>query len=251
MILHVEELSFAYRSKEVISKIDFTVNAGEIIALLGRNGAGKSTLLKSINRLLRPQEGRVLIDGSDTRSMTPAQVARKIGWVPQHTEASKLTVFDFVLLGRKPHFTWGPRKEDITTVEEVLSRVGIEDLALRSCDQLSGGEFQQVQIARALAQEPAVILFDEPTSSLDLSNQYHLMKMVRSIASDGRTAAVMALHDINLALRYADRFLLLKDGKLFAAGGREVITEVAIKAVYGIEATIIEVAGSPTIVPKS
>jgi len=134
-------------------------------------------------------------------------------------------------------------------VEEVIALTGIEDIALRYADELSGGEFQQVQIARALAQDPTVILFDEPTSSLDIYNQHRLMRMIVSVISSSHRSAIMAMHDLNLSLRYSDSFLLLKDGEIWAAGGKEVITAENIRAVYGMEVRVEDIDGHLIVIP--
>ncbi len=160
-----------------------------------------------------------------------------------------MKVYDHVLLGRKPHFKWGPGKEDHRSAMDAIGMLGLESLALRYADELSGGEFQMVQIARALAQDPRAILFDEPTSSLDISNQHRLMGTIRTLIHAGSRSAVMTMHDINLALRYSDKFLLLKDGRILAAGGREIIDPEAIRAVYGMEARVVEAGGYPLVVP--
>ena len=249
MILDINSVSFTYKSTPIIEDITFSVGEGELVALLGRNGAGKTTLLKCLNRILSPQMGTVMVEGVDTKSMRPLQIARTMSWVPQRAEAAAMTVFDLVLLGRKPHFSWSPTQRDYDTVEEALATVGIAHLALRSANELSGGELQLVQVARALAQDPRIILFDEPTSSLDIHNQYRLMKTIRSIIEDGGRSAILAVHDLNLALRYSQRFILLKEGRIFAAGGREIITEATIGAVYDIDVRVIEVEGHPTVVP--
>ncbi|MCK9547477.1 MAG: ABC transporter ATP-binding protein [Sphaerochaeta sp.] len=249
MILDISGVSFSYKSTPVIEEITFSAGAGELVAILGRNGAGKTTLLKCLNRILRAQAGTVLVEGIDTRTMRPIQIARTMGWVPQQAEVSAMTVFDLVLLGRKPHFGWAPARADYQKVEEALHTISIEHLALRSADELSGGEFQQVQIARALAQDPTIILFDEPTSSLDIHNELRLMHTIRRVIHHSRRSALIAVHDLNLALRYCDRFILLKEGRIFAAGGRQVITEATIREVYDIDVRVIEVEGSPMVIP--
>ncbi len=249
MILDIQNLSFRYKHNLVIQEIGFTAEKGSLVAILGRNGAGKTTLLKCINHVLKSQTGTVLIEGIDTKTLRPLQLARKIGWVPQSGEISLMNVFDLVLLGRKPHFTWAPTKEDYQKVEEALTTIGIKSLALRPANQLSGGEFQQVQIARALAQDPKVILFDEPTSSLDIHNQYRLMSTIQMIIRQSSRLAVMAVHDLNMALRYCDKFILLKEGKVFACGGTEVITPSSIEAVYDIKTKVVEVENYPIVVP--
>ena len=249
MILNAFGLNFRYRSLPVIQDASFRVEKGEILSILGPNGAGKTTLLKCLNRILAPQSGAVMIDGKDARHMGPGMIARKIGWVPQNGEKSRMKVYDLILLGRKPYFRWAPGKEDHAQVEKAIELMGIESLSMRYADELSGGEFQLVQIVKALAQSPRVILFDEPTSSLDISHQHLLMSRIVSLIHSEPMAAVMTVHDINLALRYSDKFLLLKDGIVCAAGDRSIITPENIDMAYNMEVSVAEACGYPVVVP--
>ena len=249
MILRIQGLEFRYKSVSVIKDASFDVEEGEVLAILGRNGAGKTTLLKCLNHILTPQKGIIQVDGIDIRTMRPVHIARKMGWVPQHGEISRMKVYDLILLGRKPYFRWEPAKDDYRKVEEAISLLGLEDLSLRYADELSGGEFQMVQIVRALAQDPRVILLDEPTSSLDIRNQHRLMAKIRQIIHNSPRAAVMTMHDINLALRYADKFLLLKDGCICVVGDRSIITPEKIQEVYDMQVRIVEAGGYPLVVP--
>lgn len=249
MILQALNLSFRYTSQPLLEETSFSVQEGELLCILGPNGSGKTTLLKCLNRILRPQGGQVLVDGQDCRTMGANTLARKLGWVPQHETASRITVYDLVLLGRKPYFRFGPTALDHEQVASAIALLGLDPLALRFADELSGGEFQLVQIARALAQNPRLILFDEPTSNLDISNQHHLLKKIKGLVQDGHSAAIICLHDINLALRYADRFLLLKAGQIQAAGTAEIIQPDIIRTVYGLETHVVEVSGVPIVIP--
>ena len=249
MIIDVKGLDFRYNSAPVIRDIAFSLNEGEILSVLGPNGAGKTTLLKCLNRVLSPRGGTVVIDGSDACDMSRAGIARKVGWVPQRGEVSRMKVYDLILLGRKPHFKWGPAEADHEKAEEVIRLLGLEPLSLRYADEISGGEFQLVQIARALAQDPRLILFDEPTSSLDISNQHRIMTKISALIHSGSRAAVMTMHDINLSLRHTDKFLLLKEGRICAAGGKEIITPENINEVYNMEVRVVEAGGFPVVVP--
>lgn len=249
MIIRAQELSFRYDSVPVLREASFSVRGGELLAVLGPNGSGKTTLLKCLNRILSPRSGAVFIDGKDTRQMSRAAIAKRIGWVPQQGERSRVKVYDLVLLGRRPHFGWAPGKADHAGAMEALRLLDLEPLAMRYADELSGGEFQLAQIARALAGEPRAVLFDEPTSSLDIGNQHRLMRRIQSLIRGSDRAAVMTMHDINLALRYADSFIMLKEGRIHAAGGREVITPETIREVYNMEAEILEAGGFPLMVP--
>ncbi|MFA7107853.1 MAG: ABC transporter ATP-binding protein [Sphaerochaetaceae bacterium] len=249
MILRINGLKFCYKSVPVLENISFDVVEGEVLTILGRNGAGKTTLLKCLNHILSPQVGTVQIDGIDTKNMSPVEIARKMGWVPQLGDKSKMKVYDFILLGRKPYFRWNPTKDDYRKVEESIRVLGIEDISLRYVDELSGGEFQLVQIVRALAQDPRVILLDEPTSSLDIRNQHRLMAKMNQIIHGCPRAAVMTMHDINLALRYSDKFLLLKEGCICAFGDRNIVTPEKIQEVYDMQVRVVEAGGYPLVIP--
>ncbi len=167
----------------------------------------------------------------------------------QISETAKTTVFDSVLLGRKPHFEWDITERDIRLAGRVLHLLGLDELALKYVDEISGGEYQLVQIARVLVQQPKVILLDEPTSNLDLSNQHMIMHLIRNIVKKNHMAAIMVIHDLNLAIRHSDKFILMKQGMVFAAGGHEVITPDNIKAVYNIDAYVESVRGIPVVIP--
>ena len=249
MLLNVNGLQFRYHSVPILREVAFDVEEGRVLSLLGPNGAGKTTLLKCLNRILSPREGTVFIDDRNTADMGSREIARKMSYVSQRADASRMKVYDLILLGRKPHFQWGPSRNDHSLAEEAIRTLGLEELALRYADEISGGEFQLVQIARALVQEPRAMLLDEPTSSLDISNQHHLMEKIRRLIHSSPRTAVLTLHDINLALRYADKFLLLKAGRIFAAGGREVINPANISAVYNMDVHVEELHGIPLVIP--
>jgi len=217
--------------------------------VLGVNGAGRSTLLRCLNRILRPRTGTLSLLGEDLLRMDRREVARNIGYVPQRSGESRMTVYEAVLLGRKPHIRWSLRPSDHSRVENILTRMGLAGLALRSVDELSGGEFQKVVVARALAQSPRLLLLDEPTSSLDLKNQVEILGLVREIAVTENLSAVVSIHDLNLALRFSDRFLLLKEHRIHAAVGREALTADLVAEVFGIDVVIHEVNGIRVVVP--
>lgn len=249
MILDVDGVAFNYRSASVIRDITFELSPHQVLAILGPNGVGKTTLLKCMNAILRPKSGSVLIEGADLLTADRMEIARKVGYVPQRCEAGRVTVFDAVLLGRRPHIGWDMTDKDIRIVEAAIRMLHLEDLALRYIDEMSGGELQKVSIARALVQEPRVLLLDEPTSSLDLKNQLEILGIVRRVTTEHDVAAVMTMHDLNMALRYADRFILLKDGVIHAAGGPDVVTPEIIEAVYGVPVTVERYNGFRFVVP--
>lgn len=250
MVLSAERLDFSYGRRQVLSEIEFAVERKEMVAVLGNNGAGKSTLLKCLNGILNTEKGAVLINGKEVSSMTRLEVARSVGYVAQRYESSRVTVFDAVLLGRNPHMGWEVSKKDLAVTEEVLSLMDLDSFALRYINELSGGELQKVIVARALAQDPEVLLLDEPTSNLDMKNQLELLDILQKIKEEKNVAIILTMHDVNLALRYADRFILLKDSTVFAFGDRSVMTSENIEKVYNVGVSIEEINGVPVVVPQ-
>jgi iron complex transport system ATP-binding protein len=251
MILQVEHLCFSYGDKPVLRDIDLAFESAEITCIVGPNGSGKSTLVRCINALLKPQKGRVLLEGRNTVRMQPLAIARSIGYVPQSTnQFFSSTVFDTVMMGRRPHAAWGSGAQDIDIVLGVLLQLGLGDIAMHDYNQLSGGQQQRVLIARALAQEPKILLLDEPTSALDIAHQLEVMETIHALIQQKGMAAVMVVHDLNLAARYADRIVILDAGRIHAVGSaEETFTEGNIGTVYGVEAAINRHADKPYVIP--
>ncbi len=248
-LLSVEDLSYAYKHLPVLHRVTFQVRAGEIAVVLGPNGAGKSTLLKCVAYMLRPREGRVSVAGEDVRTWSARQRARVFAYVPQINTGNMLTVFDTVLLGRKPHMRWSPTGRDVRVVEELLELLGLDALALRPTNTLSGGELQKVVLARALAQEPRILLLDEFTNNLDIRNRIEAMQWVQHVVRARNIAAVVVTHEFNLALRYGDRYIVIDKGRVRAAGDRSVITPQLLEDVFGIRVRVEYISGHPLIVP--
>jgi iron complex transport system ATP-binding protein len=249
MFFEVNGINFSYRSRHVLENVSFKVKEDDVISILGPNGVGKTTLIKCIGKVLTPNAGSVFIEGVDLHRMSKKDIAKNIGYVAQKSETSRTTVFDSVLLGRKPHFEWDASEKDVRLAGRVLHLLGLDGLSLKYVDEISGGEYQLVQIARVLVQQPRVILLDEPTSSLDLSNQHMIMHLIRNIVKKNHMAAIMVIHDLNLAIRHSDKFVLMKDGVVYATGGHEVITPENIKQVYNVDAFVETVRGIPVVIP--
>lgn len=239
-MIEIERLGFSYGKKRIFSDISMTVEAGECVGILGINGAGKSTLITCINKIRTPDCGSVKIDGRCVSDMSRGELAQSIAYVAQMNELSCISVFDCVLLGRKPYIKWGVSQEDIDICADMIRRVGLDGMQLRNIDELSGGEAQKVMLARALVQQPKLLLLDEPTSNLDPKNQYGMLNLVRELAKERGISVLIVLHDLNLALRYCDRFFFMKDGTGCRCGGVEIVDEETIESVYGIHADIIE-----------
>jgi iron complex transport system ATP-binding protein len=249
MILSVSDIRYSYNSHPVLDNVTFELKSHKILGLLGINGAGKSTLLKCLNRILKPDSGSIILDGKNLIDMNRQDVAQEVGYAPQKAADSKLTVFESVLLGRKPHMQWSFTDADYSIVEDIIRRLGLESKAHKPLDELSGGELQKTVIARAIAQSPKVLLLDEPTNNLDLKNQIEVMGLIRKYVISNDLSAVISIHDLNLALRFADKFLLLKDHKIYSAVSKEELTAELIREVYDIEVLIGKVENLSVIVP--
>lgn len=249
MMLKVSNLSFSYGLQSVLRDIDFSLSPGTLAVVLGTNGSGKSTLLKNINRLLKPDNGTVTVDGIDVAIMSRHEIARQIGYMPQKSTGVQCSVFEAVLLGRKARLRWDVSRDDLRAVERILGMIGLETLAMRQTTELSGGELQKVVIARALAQEPKVLLLDEPINHLDMYSQLEVMKLLKTITETLSLVSLVVTHDLNSALRFAHQFIFMRDGRVCAYGGQEVMTTKLVKEVFQLDAVIEEVVGIPVVVP--
>ena len=211
MILNVNNLAFHYKSHKTLKNINFSIKKGETTVILGPNGVGKTTLLKCLNSILSPQGGDILVKDKNIKQMDIKQIAKEISYVAQKNEPARITAFDAILLGRHPHIRFKTSIDDLKKVDAIIKRLNLSHLCLKYLDQMSGGELQKVSIARALVQQTDLLLLDEPTSSLDLKNQTDILGLIRHIVKEHHIAAIMTMHDLNTALRYADQYLFLKD----------------------------------------
>lgn len=241
-MLEVKGLTYVYgkRGADVLRDVSFSMEKGEIGVLLGPNGAGKSTILKCLGGINPIPEGVAFYESEDLAKLKGRERAKKITYVPQSPIWSHLSVYDVVMMGRLPYLGLKAGQKDKEKVEEALSAMGIEDLALRPVNTLSGGERQKVALARALAEEASLWLLDEPTSSLDLASQIKMVSLIREKVKKRGLSALLSMHDINLALALADSFYLLKDGVIAHAGGEEIITEQNMEELYGVKVTLLE-----------
>ncbi|WP_305063900.1 ABC transporter ATP-binding protein [Methanococcoides sp.] len=252
--LNIKNMSFGYASTPIFEDVSIDIQTSELVSIVGPNGAGKSTLLKCINRILTPDSGNLYLDGKNLHEMRRLEVAKNISYVPQSSKrVFSNTVFETVLMGRRPHQGWFSNKGDEEKVWEVLEELEIKDLALAMYDELSGGQQQKVLIARALAQDTGVILLDEPTSNLDIRHQLDVMDITRKLVKERNVAAIMVVHDLNLASRYSDRIIMMRNGKIISVGEPDsVLTCEDIAHVYGVNAEVINRnGGRPYIIPIS
>jgi iron complex transport system ATP-binding protein len=253
--LQARDVTLGYGERTVVEGLDLTLVDGGITAVIGPNGCGKSTLLRALGRLLRPQGGEVLLDGKRIDTMRTREVARVLGLLPQAPVAPEgLTVGDLVARGRHPHQSWFRQwsREDELHVREALAWTGMDEHADRPVDQLSGGQRQRVWISMALAQGTDVLLLDEPTTYLDLAHAVEVLDLIDRLHDEQGRTVVMVLHDLNLAARYADLLVVMKDGKIAASGTpREILTAELLDDVFGLRAAVVPdpVSEAPLIVP--
>ena len=251
MKLIINGINFSYNGTNALDDVSLEIADGEVVSLIGPNGSGKSTLLKCINKILKPKGGSIWVDGRNLRDVELTEMARLAGYVPQSaTYFFPSTVFDAVLLGRRPYVDWSIGARDKEVIAYTLAATGLEGMALRYFDELSGGERQKVLIARALAQEPELLLLDEPTSNLDLKHQLEVMELITTTVRQKGILAIMAIHDLNLASRFSDKVIFLKEGKIYAAGEpQRVLTPENIREVYGVDTLVNTDSGRPHIIP--
>ncbi len=247
--------TLAYADRTIVEAIDVAIPDGKVTVIVGPNGCGKSTLLRALARLMAPRQGSVLLDGEDIRSLPTREVARRLGLLPQAPISPEgILVADLVARGRSPYQTafqqWSAADE--RAVSDALAATDLTAVATRRVDELSGGQRQRVWIAMALAQDTSLLLLDEPTTFLDLRHQIDVLGLLRTLnRRDGRTL-VLVLHDINLACRYADNIIAMRDGRVIAEGPpAEVVTAETMREVFGLDCTIIAdpAAGTPMLIP--
>ena len=252
-MLSVQDLAFRYRRNGpwVLDGVNLGIRSGEIGILLGKNGSGKSTLFKNVLGLCAPERGRIQFDGGDFLRLSRRDKARRVAYVPQDIRFGALSVFDSVLMGRIAYFGLRASRADRAAVERILADMGLEAFADRNVEELSGGERQKVAIARAMAQEPRLMIFDEPTGSLDIANEQLILNEARRLAREKGIAVLSALHDLNQALAFGDRFFFLKAGRIHCSGGPECVTANVIRDTFDIDVKIVEIENQKIIIGGS
>ncbi len=251
--LKLVDVTVGYPDRMVLEEVSLSIPTGEMFAIVGPNGVGKSTLIKASSGILPLLEGQIIVEGQDIRSLTPDQRAKLIGVVPQATHIPPFfTAQQVVLMGRTPYLGWLSREgqHDYDLVEEAMARTHTSELADRKMGELSGGEAQRVLIARALAQSPSILLLDEPTAHLDLRHQDETLKLIQALARERDLSVLIALHDLNLVARYADRVALLSNTTVKKQGVPwDVLTPTDLAEAYGVEIHVLDhpIHGTPLV----
>ncbi len=243
----IDGVHFSYGEFPILKGIDLKIDGPELISILGPNGVGKSTLIRCLNKILSPTAGSVLVEEVDIKDVQVKELAKIMGYVPCATGTSfPITVADAVLMGRFPHQKYGSIDRDLEIVYETLDSLGITELAMRSINELSAGQLQKVMIAKGLAQQPKILLLDEPTANLDIRHQLNVTHLLRDISRKNNVIVIMICHDINIAAKYSDRMVLMSEGSVFCVGTPEhVITEENLMKVYGVKSKVIVDSGRP------
>ena len=252
-MLFVDGVEFCYKTEKILDGITFRLNKGESVAILGTNGAGKSTLLKSIAKSTQPKKGCIYVDSQKLSILSFEKLSKIVSYAPQANKGSFLSVFDFLLLGKKHIFGHSPSKKEIKEVANIIDALNLKHISLKPTNQLSGGELQKVVIARAILQDSKIILFDEPTNNLDIKNQMEILSFIQNIVKKRNILAILVMHDINLALKFCNKFIFMKNGKIVYEGDDKIVNKENIKEIYGVDVEIVQINQEKNIIfsPKS
>ena len=239
-MIKIDRLSFAYNKNDLVLKnINFDILDGKCVVLLGPNGVGKSTLINCLLGDNKIKEGDILFDGRSIKELSNKDKSKFISYVPQLIDGNDLSVRETIVLGRLPFFYISPSKEDYAKVDDIIDRFSLTYIKDKSTNEISGGERQKVAIARAFVQEAKVVVFDEPTSNLDIKSQLDIISLIKEHNKIANNSSLISMHDINQALRVGDVFVFLKDNQIYKICSKEEITEELLKNVYGVDAKII------------
>ena len=249
MKIELRDVSYAYgaNSEPVIHDVNLIMEKPGLYCIVGPNGVGKSTLIKCINRIFKPSKGEVLIDDRDIKDMSLKEISRKVGYVPVQTmDVFSMPVIDAILLGRQTKNGWRATSEDLNIATRVMKMLGIEELSMRSFNQLSAGQHQKVALARGLVQQTGVLMLDEPTANLDVKHQVYVSELLRGLAIQDGLIIIMISHDLNISAKYAHEIIVMENGTVVQMGTpAEVITKELVRRVYNVDCNIIEDEGKP------
>ena len=249
-MLEIKDLTFSYsaRSQKVLDGVSLTLGDGETGILLGKNGAGKTTLFKAVLGIVKPTSGSITMNGTELSRLRRRERAGLIAYVPQDVRFGDLSVYDTVLSGRMAKFGLRAGVDDHDKTRAILEEMGLGELASRSSQELSGGESRKVAIARALAQEPALLVFDEPTGNLDIANEQLIIEEMKKLSRERGMSILTSLHDLNQAAEAGDRFFFMKDGKVRCSGGKDSFTEAVVEEIYDAKVSILDINNKKIIV---
>ncbi|MGE4267673.1 MAG: ABC transporter ATP-binding protein [Deferribacterales bacterium] len=248
-MLTAENLTFKLKNgRKILDDVSFSLGAGELCAVIGPNGAGKSTMMKIACAIMKPSYGAVTVKDKKISGMKRPEIAKHIAYLPQFTHAVPCTVYDSVLLGRKPHISWHPGQTDRNIADKVMTEMGIDSMRDKCVTEISGGEFQKTLIARALVQQAEILMLDEPINHLDVKNQLDIMDSIAEITKRSKLATLVVMHDLNLAMRYAETIMLMNDGKILYYGGRDGLTDEHLTEAYRTEISIRQVEGKYAVI---
>ena len=237
LTININGLEFGYKSFPILKDLNVKFDRSELASIIGPNGVGKSTLIHCMNKILKPNDNAVLIDDRDVNTIKVKEMAKVMGYVPYTSSNTfPITVIDAVMMGRHPHSKIGSMDDDLKISYDMLERLGISDLAMRQLNELSAGQLQKVILAKGLAQQPKVLLLDEPTANLDIKHQVGVTKLLKQISVENNMTIIMICHDLNIASKYSDRILMMSEGKIYASGTpEEVLTRENIRKVYDMK----------------
>ena len=249
-MLKAENLHFSYskRGREVLRGLDLELPAGKVGILLGKNGCGKTTLFKTLLGIEKSTAGTVSFKGKELNRLGPRERAKLVAYVPQHIHFGNLSVYDSILMGRVSYFGSKAGEEDRAKVDAIIREMGLEPFAERNAEELSGGEKQKIAIARALAQEPKLLIFDEPTGNLDMANEQLIIREARRLSTERGITVLSSLHDLNQALQMGDCFYLMIDGIIQYAGDSGILTPEHIREIFDVDIRVLDVDGEKIIV---
>lgn len=254
MVLETHNLTGGYGDKTIVEQVNLALHSGEWLSILGANGSGKSTLLRLLGRILSPQQGVIALSGHDIQTLSPTIMARQLALLPQQqTLPDGLTVHQLVSLGRSPHqpwWQWELTRQDHQQIDQALTWTDMDAHRHEPVSALSGGQRQRAFLALALAQQPQVLLLDEPTTYLDIHYQLQLLELLKQLNQQAQLAIITVLHDINLAARYSDRLALMRGGNLWAVGSvAEILTPDIVHQVFDVDVAILDTPVGPQICP--
>lgn len=243
MILEVNNLSFSYSKKEILNNVSFKLDEGEIVTILGKNGVGKTTLLEILLSIKKAKTGSIILNNKNLEEYSSKDKAKLIAYVPQILDETSLTVYDFLLLGRKPYFNMFPSKEDKEEVFKIIKEFNLEEIANHSMTEVSGGERQLVSIARTMLTKPKILILDEPTSALDVQNTKKVLDILETLVKRENVSILISMHDINEALAISNRLLMFKEGSILFDIKPNMINENIIYETYGVNSKLIKTNG--------